>query len=279
LIHPAPDEGQQSADGLRVLAICSWTLGLLAFEALKEVHRRYPAKLRLVGLVTDDPVESDAKISVRRRFWRYYDSGRRESYEEGIIESALGSGIPVYTGEVKVDGFRRLLAEWNPEAIVVAAFGQLIDSPIIDYPAFGIYNVHPADLQHHHGAGPQPWEDLVSRGASTTRTAIHRVSEEIDSGQVLGESPEINLRLADGTLSDDVRLIGEKTLMPVGRMVTALAGELIRRKDSGNPGPIARLDFGPFFDEKSIGKLMEPIDPAQRGHMLSLPAGEMDLDV
>jgi len=247
LIHPARDENQnKTGEGLRVLGICSWTLGLLTLETLKLIERKLPSRLDIVGLVTDDPVDRNARITAKKRFWRYYDKARQEEYEEGIIESALTFGIPSYTGDVKNDSFRELLSSWDPEIIVVAAFGQLIDKPIIEYPPYGIYNVHPADLLHHHGAGPQPWEDLVARKASTTRTAIHRVSEKIDSGQVVGESPLINIKLKDGSLSDDVRLIGEKTLMPVDHMVTELILEVIRRKKSGRIEPVERMDFDRF---------------------------------
>jgi len=176
LILPAPDETPVKAGGgLRVLGICSWTLGFLAFETMKLVARRLPSRLDIVGLVTDDPVDPSAKISVARRFWRYYTPAEREAYERGIIESALTSGIPCYTGQVKCDGFRGLLASWDPEVIVVAGFGQLMDPPILEYASRGIYNVHPADLLHGHGAGPQPWEDLVARKAATARVKYQEI--------------------------------------------------------------------------------------------------------
>ncbi len=280
LISPANDENpEKTGNGLRVLAICSWTLGMLALDTLKLIESRHPSNLCIVGLVTDDPVDSKARITAKKRFWRYYGKDRQEEYEKGTVESALSFGIPCYTGEVKSDPFRDLLASWDPELIIVAAFGQLIDRPIIEYPRFGIYNVHPADLLHDHGAGPQPWEDLVARKASTTRVAIHRVSEEIDSGEVVGESPPINVQLEDGNLSDDVRLIGEKTLMPVGHMVAELVLEVIRRKKSGRIEPVEEIDFNSLFSGDFKERLLEPIDPSRRGDLLPLPLNERSLNV
>lgn len=276
LILPAPGEiPDPTGAGLRVLGICSWTLGFLAFETLKLLARKLPSRIEIVGLVTDDPVDPSARISIARRFWRYYTPEEREEYERGILESALGSGIPCYTGEVKCDGFRKLLADWDPEVILMAGFGQLLDPPILNYPPLGLYNVHPADLLHGHGAGPQPWEDLVARKAATARVAIHRVSEVIDSGSIVGESPPISIRLVDGTLTDDVRMIGEKTLVPVDHMVAELLLELLRRRDAGTPGPVERIDFGKLFPAAFRRRLMEPIDPALRGTILPLPSGEI----
>lgn len=275
LFLPAPEETAGRPDqGLRVLCIGSWTLGLLAFETLLSLETLRPGGINLVGLVTDDPLDADAKISVKKRFWRYYEEPEREEYEWGILHRALSLGIPCYTGEVKSGAFSEILTKWDPEAIVVAAFGQVIDKAIIDFPVYGIYNVHPSDLLHCHGAGPQPWEDMVERKAASTRVTLHRVSPTIDDGDIVGQSPEINVRLPDGSVSDDVRMIGEKALIPVGPMVRELALALVDKKASMLKGPLDSLDFERIFAPDFKSRLMEPLDPAKRGHILPLPKGE-----
>jgi hypothetical protein len=275
LFLPAPEEAAGRPDrGFRILCIGCWTLGLLAFETLLSLETLKPGEIKLVGLVTDDPLDVDAKISVKKRFWRYYEEPEREEYEWGILHRALSLGIPCYTGEVKSDAFREILTKWNSEAIVVAAFGQVIDDAIIGFPGYGIYNVHPSDLLHGRGAGPQPWEDLVERRASSTRVTLHRVSPTIDDGDIVGQSPEINVRLPDGSVSNDVRMIGEKTLVPVGPMVRELALALVERKASGLKGPLDSLDFERIFSLDFKSRLMEPLDPTKRGHILPLSEGE-----
>ena len=93
-------------------------------------------------------------------------------------------------------------------------------------------------------------------------------------GDIVGQSPEINIRLPDGSVSNDVRMIGEKTFVPVSPMVRELVLALLNKKTSKSIGPLESLDyeliFGPDF--KSI--LMEPIDPMKRGHILPLPEDE-----
>ncbi len=275
LFLPAPEKAAGRPDqGLRVLCVGAWTMGLLAFESLLSLEALKPGGIRVVGLVTDDPLDADAKICVKKRFWRYYDEAEREDYEWCILHRALSRGIPCYTGEVKSDAFRELLRIWAPEVIVVAAFGQVIDREIIDFPAYGIYNVHPSDLLHGHGAGPQPWEDLIERQAAVTRVTLHKVSPTIDDGAVVGQSPEINVRLPDGSVSGDVRLIGEKTLVPVSPMVRELALALMDRKVSGMTGTLDSLDFERIFDQDFKANLLEPLDPAKRSHILPLPKDE-----
>jgi hypothetical protein len=275
LFLPAPEEAaERPCRGLRVLCMGSWALGFLAFEALLAVEGQEPAVASLVGLVTDDPLDTDARISVKRRFWRYYGEAEREEYEWGILHRALSQGVPCYTGEVKTDAFREILARWDPEVILAAAFGQVIDELIIAFHHLGIYNVHPSDLLHGHGAGPQPWEDMVERRATSTCVTVHKVSPAIDSGDIVGQSPNINICLPDGGCSDDVRLIGEKTLVPVGPMVQGLIQALADRKASGLTGALRSLDFEPIFDRDLKARLAEPLDVAKRGHSLPLPHGE-----
>jgi hypothetical protein len=275
LFLPAPEESVRRPNrGLRVLCIGSWTLGLLTFETLLSLETLQPDEVNIVGLVTDDPLDIDAKISMKKRFWRYYEESEREEYEWGILHRALSMGIPCYTGDVKSDAFRDILNKWNPEVIIVAAFGQVIDKVINEFPRYGIYNVHPSDLLHSYGAGPQPWEDMIERKAFSTRVTIHRVSLTIDDGDIVGQSPEINIRLPDGSVSNDVRMIGEKTLVPVSPMIRELFLALLNKKSLKSIGPLDSLDYELIFGQDFKAILMEPLDPIKRGHILPLPEDE-----
>ncbi len=274
LILPAPDETPaRPGSGARVLFIGSWILGRLGLQGIRQAVRKHPGRLNLVALVTDDPLDPDAKISVHKRFWRYYSEQTREDYELDILEDALALGVPCYTGEVKNAMFRDLLARWSPEIIIVCAFGQLIDKEIIERPGLGIYNVHPSDLLHHYGAGPQPWEDIVARKAVTNRTSVHWVSETIDEGSVVGQSPPINVALPGGQPCEDVMLIGEKSMMAVPRLVEELLRQLAARKESGGSGPIAAVDFEQAFSPAEREALLQPIDASRFGKLLALPPG------
>ena len=66
---PAANERHAKCDqGLRILLIGSWTLGFLILETLKVLERGNPTRFNIVGLVTDDPMDPDAKISLKKRF-------------------------------------------------------------------------------------------------------------------------------------------------------------------------------------------------------------------
>ena len=272
LFLPAPNESEKRpAGGLRVLSIGG---GLMAFETLLPLETRKPEGINWVGLVTDNPLDPDAKISLKKRFWRYFQESELEVYEWSILHKALLLGIPCYTGEIKCDAFRDILKKWAPDVIVVWGFGQVIDEAIIGFPAYGIYNLHPSDLVHGHGAGPQPFEELVERKAFTTRITLHKVSPVIDAGDIVGQSPEINVRRSDGSVCNDVRMIMEKVIVPAGPMVRELLLALLDRKAAGLQGPLDSLDFESIFSSTFKAELMEPLAPVTSGHIRPLPDGE-----
>jgi folate-dependent phosphoribosylglycinamide formyltransferase PurN len=261
LILPASDENPRKAkEGFRILVFASVLLGYLLLETLTELEKRNPGRLNIVGLITDDPANLKARISAEKRIWRFYAEEKRVELEKVMIESALTSGIPCFTGQVKTESFRELLARWNPQAILVCVFGQILDKPIIDYPAFGIYNFHPADLVSHHGAGPKPYEDLIARKAECSKVTVHRVTEEVDAGPVVGQSPPINVRLKNGGTASDVLVINDKMLVPIDRMAACLVSELVCKWDRGESGCIKGLNFEELFSQEYKEKLMQPID-------------------
>ena len=114
----------------------------------------------------------------------------------------------------------------------------------------------------------------MERRAASTRVTLHRVSPEIDEGDIIGQSPAINVRLPDGSPSTNVRMIGEKVLTPVGPMVRELALAVVDRKARGLDGPLDSMDFEDVLSEDFKSTLMNPLDPAKRGHVLPLWRGE-----
>jgi len=272
LIQPAPSEVQnKSNDGLRIVLFGSWEFGYLVLETLKEYERRFPGKVNLVGLVTDNPLNPDARISLKKRVWQFIDLPFRVFDETFIIESGLRHGIPVYTGEIKIESFCRMMEQWNPDAILVCVFGQIINSFTINLPPFGIYNFHPSDLTKNLGAGPAPYEDLVTRNAGTTVWSLHHVSEEVDSGHVVGQSPPVNVRNTKGILPGNSLVVYQKLAEALPQLTFFLAEELSRRFEMNQPGPIDHIDFNSLISDEVKQKLMQPVIPDIPAETLPMP--------
>lgn len=266
LILPAPREKSTASDaGLRLVLFASFEFGYLALEAVKAYAARFPGRVQLVGVVTDDPVDPTARIGLKKRVWKHMGRDEIVAIETAVAESALSEGSPVYTGEIKVEGFRRLLDWWQPDAIVSCVFGQVIDRWIIDLPPYGIYNFHPTDLAHGFGAGPTPAEDLAARGMTSTVWTIHHVVEELDAGPVVAVSPPISVMDTTGALPSDPLMVYDKLTEPVGCLAACLVDALWRRFAAGAPGRLEHVDVEAALPASVRANMREPIRAERHG--------------
>lgn len=101
-----------------------------------------------------------------------------------VKEAALEAGIPVYQPvKVRDEKFVAMMAEWKPDAIIVAAFGQLLPKSILDMPKYGCINVHASLLPKYRGAAPIQW--AVIDGEKETGITAMLMNEGLDTGDML----------------------------------------------------------------------------------------------
>lgn len=94
---------------------------------------------------------------------------------------ALEQGLPVYQPEkVKEPEFVAKLKEWNPDFIVVAAFGQFLTQEILDIPRYGCINVHASLLPKYRGAAPIQY--AIVKGEKESGVTIMRMEKGMDTG-------------------------------------------------------------------------------------------------
>ncbi len=269
LIVPAYDENpSKTKEGLRVVVFGSYLLGFVLHETLKVCEKKYPARLNIKALVTDESSNPEANISLRKRTWRLHKSGEKFELEKIMVESALSFGIPCYTGEVKIEYFHRLLKIWNPDAIISCDFGQLIDTPIINFPDYGFYNFHhsvPADKLNSDSQG---LEDLIAGTAGIIKVAI---CQQTNAGSIVAQSAPINVKMKNGETSDNVFVIYDKIIPAIHHMAAALISELILRKERNEKGSIQNLNIDDIFPESCKTKLMKPIISNVPNEILPVP--------
>jgi len=72
-----------------------------------------------------------------------------------VKKAALALGLPVLQPpSLKPAGAVAALAEYRPDVIVVAAFGQILPQSVLDIPRGGCINIHPSRLPRFRGASP-----------------------------------------------------------------------------------------------------------------------------
>lgn len=118
--------------------------------------------------------------------------GRGKALEESDVKAkAKELGIPVFQpAKVKEAAAVEVLREQHPDAIVVAAYGQILSQEILDLPKFGCINIHGSLLPRWRGAAPIQWS--VIDGDERTGITIMQMDRGLDTGDILlQESVEI----------------------------------------------------------------------------------------
>ena len=114
-------------------------------------------------------------------------SGRGKKIRFGPVKTlALTQNLPVVQPEkMKAPALLETLRSWNPDVIVVAAFGRILPQSILDLPPRGCLNVHGSLLPKYRGAAPIQW--AVINGESETGVTIMVMDAGMDTGPILDQ--------------------------------------------------------------------------------------------
>ena len=100
---------------------------------------------------------------------------------------ALSHEIPVFQPAKMRDGEALgYLRELDPELIVVAAYGKILPSEILDYPVKGCINVHSSLLPKYRGAAPINW--AILNGEAVTGVTIMHMAPALDAGDIISQA-------------------------------------------------------------------------------------------
>jgi methionyl-tRNA formyltransferase len=101
---------------------------------------------------------------------------------------------------------------WNPELIIVAAFGQILRPAVLDLPKYGCINVHASLLPRWRGAAPI--QAAILNGDETSGITIMRMDPGIDTGPILRQqSLPISHEDSAFTLAAKLAELGAELLM------------------------------------------------------------------
>jgi methionyl-tRNA formyltransferase len=104
------------------------------------------------------------------------------------------------------------LRAWQPELVVVAAFGQILRPEVLAIPPHGCLNIHASLLPRWRGAAPIPAAILAGDGR--TGVTIMRMDEGLDTGPMLAQADwPIGLRDTAGSLTAALARLGASLLM------------------------------------------------------------------
>ena len=141
-------------------------------------------------------------------------SGRgRELKAPPVKTLALELKIPVIQPEkLREPEAMQQLRDWNPDLIVVAAFGQLLRKDVLDLPKYGCINIHASLLPRWRGAAPI--NAAILAGDEETGVTIMKMDVGLDTGPMLAMK-KIRIRRDDtaGSVFQTLSKLGANLLM------------------------------------------------------------------
>ena len=100
-----------------------------------------------------------------------------------VKEFAVENNVPVETPKnFNDESVVTMLAGYNPDFIVVAAYGLILPKSVLDIPKFECLNVHGSLLPKWRGAAPV--QRAILAGDAESGFSIMRIGEGLDDGDV-----------------------------------------------------------------------------------------------
>lgn len=158
----------------------------------------------------------------------------------GVAES---HGVPVIAPEkIRDPGFLATLNDWNPQIIVVVAFGRILPATILDLAPHGCVNVHYSLLPKYRGAAPAAW--TIINGEEKGGVTTMRLEQKMDAGPIyLQEETAVPPDETTASLQDKLTPVGARLLL-----------ETIRRLKDGTLAPRtqdeAKATFAPMIKKE-----------------------------
>lgn len=156
-----------------------------------------------------------------------------------VKEAAEKAGIPVLQPmRVRDENFLDAIRAFEPEVIVVAAYGKILPKELLLLPKYGCINIHASLLPRWRGAAPIQW--AVIAGDKEAGISIMQMDEGLDTGDVL--------------LTESIALSPEETGGSLFERLAALGGPLIVKTlellSEGKLHPVPQPETGVCYAPK-----------------------------
>jgi methionyl-tRNA formyltransferase len=211
----------------------------------------------------------------------------------------------IETDDVNAPEIIEKIAGYQPDLILVIAFGQKVGRDLINLPSKGAINVHASLLPKYRGAAPINW--AIINGDTQTGISIITVAPQMDAGKILAQlaadiAPDETAgklhdrlaqiaaplllktldQIADGTAVYTEQDHSKATLAPKlkksdGFLDFTVSAESLRRKILGLwPWPGASATYVSKKTGKSVRVTIAMAEVVQTTNPSSLPAGTLD---
>ncbi len=161
-------------------------------------------------------------------------AGRGRRVEPTAVKRyALDQGLPVYQpSSLREEGAWEQIQALTPDLVVLAAYGKILPSGVLELPRWGCVNLHPSLLPRHRGATPAAAAILA--GDEMTGVTLFVMDEGMDTGPILAQR-EMPVRADDRTpeLTERLFILGAE-----------LAREALPAYTAGQISPLPQAEEG-----------------------------------
>lgn len=176
---------------MRIVMMATGDIAIPSFRALRETGN-------LVALITqpDRPVGRHQELT-----------------PPAIKQQALKDGVPVFQPEnIRDPEALEQLRRYQPDLVVVMAYGQLLSQAVIDVPTLACINAHASLLPRHRGAACI--QAAIEAGDDETGITIMHVVKKLDAGDIICQAtlPLRGTETAE-VLHDDLAQLAPQALM------------------------------------------------------------------
>ena len=166
------------------------------------------------------------------------------------------ANIPIYQPQsLRSDEAVQPLRDWAPDVIIVAAFGQILRSQVLELPPHGCLNVHASLLPRWRGASPI--QHAIMAGDKESGITLMQMDRGLDTGPIyVQESLIIHDDETASTLHDRLAELGALLLGRYLDEILANRIAAIAQDDSASTyAPLILKDAGRLDWQKSSAEL------------------------
>ncbi len=235
-------------------------------------------------------------------------AGRGRVLQASSVKTlALQHHIPIYQPEsLKKITEQEILAELNPDLLIVVAYGLILPARILSIPKYGCINIHASLLPRWRGAAPI--QHAILAGDTETGISMMQMDEGLDTGDVLStyrcsiSQTETSLTLHDKlatlasqALIDTLEALEENLLVPkkqdptyttYASKITKLDAKIIWHESAHiidqkirayNPSPVAFTEFSNQTVRIWAAKPTDTLSSAHPGTLLKIEKDYLEI--
>ena len=164
-----------------------------------------------------------------------------------VKQLALQHAIPIWQPEtLKAEAVRHALHELRADVMIVAAYGLILPSAVLQLPRLGCLNIHASLLPRWRGAAPI--HAAILAGDEETGVTIMQMDAGLDTGAILAQRA---IRLT----RDDTAGSASRALSALGAdLLLATLPDFLAGKLTPTPQPAEGVTYAPML-KKEDGRL------------------------